>query len=82
MKSNKQFPNSKPRWWNSKSLEQSEPPSFQPWQHDPSLGRSWPELVISPGAMAEIYGDNSLERHVEKLLGGIHEKVYFTLSSG
>ncbi len=69
----KQFPKSKARWWNDKSLESSEPPSFQRWQHDRSLDKRFSEVVISGRAMAALYGDNSLGRHVEKLLDGIHE---------
>lgn len=66
------FPGSRKRWWNSKVLEESEPPSFQSWQHDHSLEPRVSEVAISPVALAKIYGDNSLGRHIEKLLEGIH----------
>lgn len=76
-KRQKAFPESQVRWWNGPEPghEQSEPPTFQRWQHDATMDKRVSEIAVSGDALARIYGDNSLGRHVEKLLEGIHELV-------
>lgn len=68
------FKGSLKRWWQDRSLEASEPPCFQRWQFDSSMGRKGRE-PISSRALGLAYGDKSLEWHVGGLLIGIHEEI-------
>ncbi len=77
-----EFKGSRKRWWLQAKQERSyasedQRPEFQRYQFDAELGGRprFEESPPSPKAYAFAYGDSSLDRHVEKILEGIHEEI-------
>ncbi len=70
------FAGSKQQFWKKPRVEAEADLRFQPYQFERSMGKlkSFDE-TLSGAAMGLLYGDQSLGRHVEQLIEGIHEAL-------